>query len=132
MTQKPIDRLFVGCEGDLYDTSDPNWHHNPPLRREFKRTFTAIETVSQLKATLRNGRFAWPGGYPLFFVTNDGACLSWQAVLDNLPECYAGIKAQDESGWNIVACDVNWESELYCDHSGDRIESAYGHDENEN
>lgn len=29
-------------------------------------------------------------------------------------------------GWEVVACAVNWEdSELTCDHSGERIESAY-------
>jgi hypothetical protein len=29
-------------------------------------------------------------------------------------------------GWRVVACDTNWEdASLYCDHSGERIESAY-------
>jgi len=29
-------------------------------------------------------------------------------------------------GWRVVACEANWEdAELYCDYSGERIESAY-------
>jgi hypothetical protein len=29
-------------------------------------------------------------------------------------------------GWGLVALEVNWEDpELFCDHCGDRIESAY-------
>ena len=32
-------------------------------------------------------------------------------------------------GWRVIACDVNWEDEnLYCAHSGKRIESAYCED----
>ena len=27
--------------------------------------------------------YAWPGGYPLYFVTSDGAALSFEAVLAN-------------------------------------------------
>lgn len=30
-------------------------------------------------------------------------------------------------GWTLIGLQVNWEDpELYCDHCGDRIESAYG------
>jgi hypothetical protein len=36
-------------------------------------------------------------------------------------------------GWHAAAIDVNWEdSSLFCDHCGDRIESAYAEDEAQN
>jgi hypothetical protein len=87
-----------------------------------------INSVNDLKAVLRNGAYAWPGGYPLYFITNDGAALSFSTVLDELPRIMAAIKDRhDRSGWKVVGVDVNWEDdELYDDHTGEKIESAYG------
>ena len=62
--------------------------------------------------------FAWPGGYPLFYVTDQGSIL-------------CPTHASDERNYNdelITDVDVNWEDpELYCEH-GERIESAYAED----
>jgi hypothetical protein len=67
--------------------------------------------------------YAWPGGYPLFAITHDGAAL-----------CKHCCKSERSSigtttgrdGWGVVALEPNWENpDLYCDHCGDRIESAY-------
>ena len=67
--------------------------------------------------------YAWPGGYPLFAITHDGAAL-----------CHHCCKTERSSigtttgsdGWSVVAIEANWEDpELYCDHCGERIESAY-------
>jgi len=67
--------------------------------------------------------YAWPGGYPLFAITSDGAALCRHCVKSER----ASIGTTTGSdGWNIVAIDCNWESpELYCDHCNRRIESAY-------
>lgn len=86
-----------------------------------------IKTVSDFRAAYRNGPYAWPGGYPLYFVTEDGAALSFKAVRDNLREIIAAIHTNSRDGWRVIGCDINWEDgDLYCDHSGARIESAYG------
>ena len=67
--------------------------------------------------------YAWPGGYPLFYLMADGGTLC--------PKCQNDARETDEEcpdddQWRAVAVDVNWEdSDLYCDHCGDRIESAY-------
>jgi len=72
---------------------------------------------------LANQPVAWPGGYPLFAVTSDGAAL-----------CCNCCKTERESigtttgtdGWNVTGIAPNWEDpELFCDHCGNRIESAY-------
>jgi len=34
-----------------------------------------INTVKDFGEALRNGPYAWPGGYPLFFITADGGAL---------------------------------------------------------
>jgi hypothetical protein len=68
--------------------------------------------------------YAWPGGYPLFAITHDCGAL-----------CKTCCRSERSSigtttgtdGWGVVALEINWEdSDLYCDHCGNRIESAYG------
>ena len=72
---------------------------------------------------LANQPYAWPGGYPLFAITSDGAAL-----------CSKCCKTERESigtttgsdGWCVIGVDANWEDpQLFCDHCSDRIESAY-------
>jgi len=82
-------------------------------------------SVDQFKADLQQP-YAWPGGYPRYFLTSDGAALSFKAAADNQQQIIEAIADNDNSGWRVIGCDINWEdAELYCDHIGDRIESAY-------
>lgn len=70
---------------------------------------------------------AWPGGYPMFYITDDGGCLCPSCVQDNLEEIGTTHKG---SGWNVIASDINWEDPfLLCDHCGNRIKSAYAEEE---
>jgi NAD(P)H-dependent FMN reductase len=87
-----------------------------------------INSTKDLKTAIRNGPYAWPGGYPLFFIASDGEALSFESVCDQLKQVMREVKMKDaRSGWRVVAVDVNWEDEnLYCAQSGKRIESAYG------
>lgn len=125
--------LFVSdSDGALYDTRVAAWSAGLPLRANYRRTASEIRTVADLKATLRNGPYAWPGGYPLYFITSDGAALSFESVQKEFRLIVDSIQTGTNDGWRVVGCDINYEdSELYCDHSGERIESAYGNDENE-
>lgn len=85
-----------------------------------------INSVCEFRKAYRNGPFAWPGGYPMYFITSDGAALSFKAVRQNLRSILESIRDKSHDGWNVTALDINWEdSELYCDHTGERIESAY-------
>lgn len=85
-----------------------------------------IQTTTDLKNAIRSGAYAWPGGYPLFFITDDGAALSFDSVKANLRSVLWSIKNKVNDGWRVVGCDANWEDgELTCEHSGKRIESAY-------
>ena len=67
--------------------------------------------------------YAWPGGYPMFAITSDGAAL-----------CHKCCSTERESigtttgsdGWCVIALDINYEdTSLYCDHCSNQIESAY-------
>ena len=86
-----------------------------------------IKTLSDFRAAMRNGPYAWPGGYPLYFITSDGAALSFKAAKDNARLIIESLGHNTQDGWRVVACDVNWEGDdLLCCHTGKLIPSAYG------
>ena len=66
--------------------------------------------------------WAWPGGYPLYYVTADCGVLCPKCANDNLELTLGG-----EKDWRIVSQEINYEEEsLCCDHCNAHIESAYG------
>ena len=84
-------------------------------------------TVDDFDNHLANGPYAWPGGYPLFFVMSDGEVLGFQAAIDNAEEIREAILNDSNNGWRITTCCINWEDDfLVCCHDGDPIPSAYG------
>ena len=73
--------------------------------------------------------YAWPGGYPRYFVTSDGAALSYKSALHNQHLIIDSIENDSNDGWQVIGCDINWEDAgLYCDDTNERIESAYAED----
>lgn len=123
------EHLFVSSvDGALFDTRVESWAAHP-LRAVYKRTFREIDTSHQLRATLRNGAYAWPGGYPMYFIASDGEALSFEAVQAEYFQCAYSMRHRINDGWRIVGCDINWEdAELTCAHTGKRIPSAYAED----
>jgi hypothetical protein len=62
--------------------------------------------------------YAWPGGYPIYYLTRDGLAVC--------PRC-ANREVDDHQA--AIAYDINWEApQLLCDDCGERIESAYADD----
>ena len=92
-----------------------------------------IKTVADLDEALERGPFAWPGGYPIYFITEDGGALAFETVKKEYDQIREAIEDDDTSGgWRVSYCDINWEDEdLVDDHTGDSIESAYGDDDDE-
>ena len=83
-------------------------------------------TVEKLKAFIRQP-YAWPGGYPLYLITADGAALCKKCGKQNAKLIINETLQKCGTDWQVVAVDVNWEDEnLYCDNCADKIESAYG------
>ena len=82
-----------------------------------------IQDIKRIAGEGKSGeelpRWAWPGGYPMFYVAlEDGTVYC--------PSC----ANQEDAAPEITAGDVNWEDpELYCDGCGSRIESAYAEDD---
>ena len=85
-----------------------------------------INSISDFRRAIHNGPYAWPGGYPLYFITYDGAALSFKAARQERRAILESIRDRSNDGWRVVGMDVNWEdAELTCDHTGEPIESAY-------
>ena len=84
-----------------------------------------IQTTKDFKTALRNGPYAWPGGYPCYFVMSDGEPMSFKAAQENARLILRALRDKSTDGWRPVAYEVNWESEIWCCHTGERIEPAY-------
>lgn len=86
-------------------------------------------SIADFRRDMRHGPYAWPGGYPLYFVMSDGAALSFKAARSNARLILGAIQDGDSSGWCPIGLDINYEdANLYCADSGERIPSAYADD----
>lgn len=86
----------------------------------------------KLSAILDQGPYAWPGGYPIYFVSADGQPLSFEAVQAEKQLIFEAMDSDcpDDREWKIVAAEINWEDpDLYCSHTNERIESAYAEED---
>jgi hypothetical protein len=90
-------------------------------------------TLQEIKTALRNGPYAWPGGYPTYFVDQNGDALSHEAVRSEWSQVVETfIFKIRNTGWNIAGIEINWENaNLTCEHTGKRIPSAYAEPEEE-
>lgn len=107
------DMLCDNCRGPYLPTQ-------PPSERARNLQWVANKLAA----------YAWPGGYPLFYVTADNGDLC-AACANGAHGSEATIDpVQTDKQWLIVDCGVNWEDpDLYCGHCNERIESAYAEDQ---
>ena len=70
-----------------------------------------ISTIGDFRAALKEGPFAWPGGYPLFFICNDGAALSYDYAKENTELIEGAITDKDNAGGWLVSFTVKEENE---------------------
>lgn len=86
-------------------------------------------TVEQFRKDLE-APYAWPGGYPRYFVMSDGEAMSFEGAKENQAQIETAITERSRDTWRVEGCDINWEDpDLFCCHTGKRIESAYAEDE---
>lgn len=113
--------LFIDATGSLSDTRKPGWHARP-LRPLYSRHVRTIKTGADVRACLRAGLYSW-SGYPCFFVTSDGASLSFEAARKNLRQVTWAIRNRCNDGWRIIGMEstANCDETVYCDHTGKEI-----------
>lgn len=84
---------------------------------------TTQSTSLRLADALVTAPHAWPGGYTRHAITEDGATLCHNCART---ERTSIATTTGHDGWCVVGLAINWEDpDLFCDHCGERIESAY-------
>jgi len=93
-----------------------------------------IESFEEFEKALADGPYAFPGGYPLYFVMSDGEAMSFKAAVaekERIREAFEDRSSSDRD-WIPMGVEINYEdANLYCCHTNERIESAYAEDEAE-
>ena len=123
---RPSDKSqkFYTFEGDCYKVDHLGYCGDlKPIRRDVAKHYRQIDSINKLKSCLRAGEYTSVGMYRLFFITSDGACLSFSAVLDNLQEIYYSIMHDINDGWRITGLSSieECDNEVYCDHSNELL-----------
>lgn len=86
-----------------------------PTLLDAKKQHPTTPRGQDLVATLRAGPNAFPGGYPLYLLTDDGGVLHFDCAKENLYQCIWEIRNDVSGGWRVVACQVNYEDpDLIC------------------
>ncbi|AXQ69588.1 DNA ligase [Caulobacter phage CcrSC] len=120
------DHFLVSVDGSLYDTRVQGWNQAAPLRINYRIVNRDIHGMSEVKAALRCGAFTDIGGYPLYFVTQDGRALSFDSARKMLYQIADDFQHGASTGWRITGALINYEDhDLVCDHSGEKIPAAY-------
>ncbi len=89
-----------------------------------------IRSISDFRVAVRSGPYAWPGGYPTYFICDDGASLCCRCANEDRRRILESVAHKQNDGWRVVALEINWENaDLFCDHCSGRIESAYAEPE---
>ena len=82
--------------------------------------------VFAFNKALADGPYAWPGGYPVYFVCEDGDALSFKAAEENA-ELIRDDIISGFGSWVLIGTSINWEDGfLFCSHTGEQIQFAYG------
>jgi len=134
---QPIDRKGTDRIGGINTSAiKPHKMYEPNQKDPY--TGADSETGIQGMDEASNGKFmdekgtypafAWPGMYPLYYITKDGGVLCPLCADDNKE---LTLDPNDPQ-WFIVASEANYENtDLTCDHCNKPIESAYADDKPE-
>ena len=86
-----------------------------------------LETARGRAAYIYRTRYAFPGGYELIALTNDGALLCSQCVRDNISAILESARDDSRDGWLIDAITTSAELESFetCEHCGNAIDGYH-------
>lgn len=72
---------------------------------------------------VRKGKYAWPGGYALALVVNDGALLCPHCVEQEFSQISFAHRHKLNDGWRPegLTHSGEWDDAEFCDHCGNEI-----------
>jgi len=88
-------------------------------------SYQEIRNTKEFFAALRSGPYTSLGSYPLYFLTKDDCVLSFKAAKENALQIGRAMRDDNDACWQITHVAINYESLLYCEDTGEQIESAY-------
>lgn len=84
-----------------------------------------IENSRDLRASVRAGPYAWPGGYAVAYITHDGESLCPACVRAEYPRALRAVRHGLRDGWRVVGTyhmgEVEEPGNEYCAHCGVNI-----------
>lgn len=115
--------MFLSEPGDLYADD-----LSRIVRPAFRRTFREIRTGRELRATLRAGAYAWPGGYTIALICSDGEMASISGLLRDRSAYRTAIRdIRDRADCRIVGTMIYDEGDTrWCAYTNDAVEPSYG------
>jgi hypothetical protein len=106
---------------NLYAWRKPERSFGKPVlvRENYSRHYPVITTSREFTASLRAGAYAWPGGYEIVFVCDDGATLCHKCARNVAPQIMRDIAEHNRgSGWRVTGLFTTAETDerVQCDH----------------
>jgi hypothetical protein len=92
-----------------------------------------MSRVIEVDADLKPIAYAWPGGYPMYYLAREGWRDEETGILEESSYdrttfvlCSKCAREARELDRILIDCDVNWEdTDLICEDCNELIESAY-------
>jgi len=75
-------------------------------------------TISSDFAKALNQPYAWPGGYELSFICDDGLLLCYMCARENGKNITDSIRHKVNDGWRVIGVEVLYEGGNYCEQCG--------------
>jgi hypothetical protein len=86
---------------------------------------TMSETLRRVRHAARS-KYAWPGGYPLAVVMNDGESICTDCAKRNYKLISISTRGAYGDNWDAAGVEINYEDQhLTCAHCDKPIECAY-------
>lgn len=85
--------------------------------------------LRSVRSAARN-KYAWPGGYPIFILMEDGGTLCPDCAKNNYRQISQATRMGGYYGWSAAGVDVNCEDkDMVCCHCNEPIQCAYPKEE---
>lgn len=80
-----------------------------------------IPNKEKMDEAIGMGRYAWPGGYPVYFIMKDDGIFCYSCMEKEQKKAF-----QEDDEFTPSYIDISWENEIHCSNCGEQIETAYG------